>query len=387
MKQVIDFKRLPDRFRSFAARVIPVLILLHTYIGWQLLPVMPLPSYSMSIGIILLASSCFLTPLGLFARFVVVDEDLADRTSLVGYIAMGLFSSLLILTALRNLLLLFVSDTSTQSASALMVVAITLFVSLIGFVNARKIARVKHVTIRLDNLPAALHGFRIVQLSDIHVGSTIKSAYVKAIVERVNLLTPDQIAITGDIVDGSVARLGIHTAHLGQLQSRHGTYLVTGNHEYYSGAEEWITEFNRLGIKCLINEHAVINHEGARLLVAGVTDFTAHQFIPAHRSDPEQAIANSPSGLVSILLAHQPRSAAAAEKAGFHLQLSGHTHGGQFWPWNLFVPMQQPFVAGLNRLGKMWVYTSRGTGYWGPPKRFGAQSEITLITLVGKPGS
>jgi len=382
MMQYLDFKRLPDRFRSFAARVIPALALLHLYIGWQLLPSMPMATLSLPLGIALLAGSCFLTPLGLFARFVITDENVADRISLIGYIAMGLFSTLLVLTLLRNLALLFVSDASWQSSSSVMVVALTVMVSLIGFVNARKIAGVKRVSVLLDNLPPALQGFSIVQLSDIHVGSTIQSAYVKAIVKRVNLLNPDMIAITGDIVDGTVTRLGAHTAHLGQLQSRQGTYLVTGNHEYYSGAEEWIAEFNRLGIKCLINEHVVISHNGAQLVVAGVTDYTAHQFIPEHRSDPQQALADSPAGVVSVLLAHQPRTAAAAERAGFHLQLSGHTHGGQFWPWNLFVPMQQPFVAGLNRLGRLWVYTSRGTGYWGPPKRFGAQSEITLITLA-----
>jgi hypothetical protein len=120
------------------------------------------------------------------------------------------------------------------------------------------------------------------------------------------------------------------------------------------------------------------------LMIAGVADYTAHNFIPAHRSDPQAAAAGAVDVDVRILLAHQPRSAEAAAEAGYHLQLSGHTHGGQFFPWNLFVPLQQPFVAGLNRVRQMWVYTSRGTGYWGPPKRFGAPSEITLLRLVAR---
>ena len=382
MALFIDFKRLPERFRSFAMRVIPLLILLHVYIGWQLVPSMASSPASIAIGILLLTCSCLLLPLGLFARFIIPNDELADRLSFSGYIAMGLFSTLLILTVLRHLVSLLLNDPPSTNLSAWLVVVVTLSVSLIGFVNATKIARVKRVSVTLENLPAALHGFKIVQLSDVHVGSSIKSAYVKGIVDRVNQLEADVVAITGDIVDGTVERLGSHTAHLGHLTSRHGTFLVTGNHEYYAGAEAWITEFTRIGIKCLINEHVLLEHNGSTLMIAGVTDYSAHQFIAEHRSDPEKALSNSQTEAPRVLLAHQPRSAEAAEKAGFHLQLSGHTHGGQFWPWNLFVPLQQPFVAGLHRTNRMWIYISRGTGYWGPPKRFGAQSEITLITLV-----
>jgi predicted MPP superfamily phosphohydrolase len=190
------------------------------------------------------------------------------------------------------------------------------------------------------------------------------------------------VAITGDLVDGSVGDLSTHTAPLAALASRHGTYVVTGNHEYYSGAPAWIRELRRLGTRVLLNEHVVLEHEGARIAVAGVTDYSAHHFDAAQRSDPRAAAAGAPSDAVKLLLAHQPRSAPSAAEAGYDLQLSGHTHGGQFWPWNLFVRLQQPFTAGLNRLGRMWVYINRGTGYWGPPMRFGIPSEITLIRLV-----
>jgi uncharacterized protein len=132
----------------------------------------------------------------------------------------------------------------------------------------------------------------------------------------------------------------------------------------------------------LMNEHVVLEHDGAQLAVAGVTDYSAHFFDESHRSDPHAALEGAPDDVTRILLAHQPRSAQHAAAAGYHLQLSGHTHGGQFWPWNLFVRLSQPFTAGLNRLGEMWVYISRGTGYWGPPMRFGIPSEITRIRLV-----
>src|SRR5690606_8523627 len=162
----------------------------------------------------------------------------------------------------------------------------------------------------------------------------------------------------------------------------------TGNHEYYSGAEQWVNAYRALGMKVLMNQHEVLELAGERLVIAGVTDFTAAHFIASHASNPRLALRGAPANAaLRILLAHQPRSAIAAAEAGFDLQLSGHTHGGQFWPWKYFVPMQQPYVAGLYRHERMWVYVSRGTGYWGPPMRVGAPSEITCIRLVMAPPS
>jgi predicted MPP superfamily phosphohydrolase len=293
-----------------------------------------------------------------------------------------------VLTLLRELFLLAAAllpagALGAQPArdSALAVLGLAAAVSVLGLVNARRVARVVTVNVPLAGLPPALEGFRIVQLSDIHIGHTIKRPYLQALVDRANALKPDLIALTGDLVDGSVPRLCEHTAPLAQLRARHGTYSVTGNHEYYSGADSWIAEWRRLGLVPLLNEHRVIRHDGAALLVAGVTDYSAHRFDRRQASDPAAALAGAPAGAVKLLLAHQPRSAVAAERAGFDLQLSGHTHGGQFLPWTWFVPLQQPFVAGLARLGRLLVYTSRGSGYWGPPLRFGAPSEITLLIL------
>jgi hypothetical protein len=311
---------------------------------------------------------------------------------------MGLFSSLFVLTAVRDVGLLLATGAAmlwpaAVAPAALVVpsaraVAITAAViTLWGFANARRTARVVRVEVPIAGLPAALDGFTIAQVSDVHVGPTIKRPYVEAIVEAVNRLDVDLVAITGDLVDGSVRDLADHVAPLAGLRSREGVFFVTGNHEYYSGAAAWVGELRRLGLIVLLNQHAVVRRGEARLVVAGVTDFSAGHFDRSEASDPAAALAGSPAGAVRLLLAHQPRSAVAAQAAGFDLQLSGHTHGGQFLPWNFLVRLQQPFTAGLHRWRGMWVYTSRGTGYWGPPKRFGAPSEITLLRLVAAPAS
>ncbi|CAJ0693615.1 metallophosphoesterase [Ralstonia holmesii] len=374
-------RSLPRGRRRFLTTTVALMAALHLYIGWRLLPDLGWNGAGWAAGVIFLLVSTVMIPTGMAARFVIRPISLADRVSWFGALLMGLFSSLLVLTLLRDVALIALPQTYRHD-SALLVVALTLLVTLIGYVNARRIPRVARVTVPIADLPAPLHGFTIAQITDLHVGPTIKRAYVAGVVDRLNALQPDVIAVTGDLVDGEVDVLRPHIAPLAGMSARHGVFAVTGNHEYYSGVGPWVSEFERLGMRVLMNEHTVLEHDGAPLVIAGVTDFSAGKFDAAHASDPTRALAGSPSGVTpTILLAHQPRSAPAAAEAGFDLQLSGHTHGGQFWPWSLFVPLQQPFTAGLHKLGRLWIYTSRGTGYWGPPKRFGAPSEITLIRL------
>ena len=367
--------------------VLTILVLVHLYIGVRLLPAMPIGLTGMLLGVLLLALSTGLVRIGLVAPSL-RRSRWSEQLSWAGLLAMGYFSSLFVLTLLRDVVLLVMALAGAGSLvfsrnSAIAVPLVALAVTAIGFVNARRVARVVKVEVPIAGLPAALDGYSIAQISDIHVGPTIKRPYLNAIVTRVNGLKPDAIAVTGDLVDGSVQRLAMHTEPLARLSAPDGTFFVTGNHEYYSGAEQWIAEVRRLGLRVLMNEHVIRRRGDASLMIAGVTDYTAQHFNPAHKSDPHQAAAGAPQDVaVKILLAHQPRSAPAAADAGFDLQLSGHTHGGQFFPWNFFVPLQQPFVAGLHRVRDLWVYTSRGTGYWGPPKRFGAPSEITLLRLV-----
>jgi predicted MPP superfamily phosphohydrolase len=373
-------------------RLFGFVFLLHAYVGWRLLPEMPFDAFAIAATALWLIGSAIVIPLGLFARLK--RRPLSEVLTWAALLAIGSFSSLFVLTVVRDVGLLAGSAMSGsivaaaslagfRSDSALAVPILAALFTLVGFVNARRRARVRRVDVPIADLPAALHGFSIAQISDIHVGATIKRDYLNGIVDAVNDLGADMIAVTGDLVDGSVAQLAPHTEPLSRLSARHGAFFVTGNHEYYSGAHAWVSEVRRLGLSVLMNEHVVLQHEGAAVVVAGVTDYSAGHFDPAHRSDPAAAIAGAPSDAgVRLLLAHQPRSAFAAAPAGFDLQLSGHTHGGQFFPWIFLVRLQQPFTAGLHRLGKLWVYISRGTGYWGPPKRLGAPSEITYLRLV-----
>jgi predicted MPP superfamily phosphohydrolase len=362
--------------------VLAVLLLLHVYIGVRLL--LPFGVAVQIAGAAVLALCLWLLPKGWGSR-----EGRSVWSAMLPWLTMGFFSWLLMLTLGRDVTLMasaiaFPLDVheSWIRLSALAVMALTPAITLVGYFMARRTAAVVDVDVPVAGLAAGLQGFTIAQISDIHVGSTIKREFVEAIVQRVNGLKADMVAITGDLVDGSVSDLAHDTEPLARLESRHGTYFVTGNHEYYSGAHAWIHELRRLGARVLINEHVVLDHDGAKLAVAGVTDFSAQHFDPSHKTDPHRAAQGVPADVTKLLLAHQPRSATLAAEVGYQLQLSGHTHGGQFWPWNFFVRLQQPFTAGLNRLGRMWVYINRGTGYWGPPMRFGIPSEITRIRLV-----
>ena len=373
-------------------RLYGLVLLLHAYVGWRLLPDLPHAAWVAAFALILAVMAGSMT-LAVFMRRK-QQQRLSDAVAWAGFLAMGALSSLFVLTLARDVGLLALSAVDlflplgamlqrVHIWSAAAVPAIAGVLTIAGFINARRRARVRSVDIPIARLPPGLHGFSIVQISDIHIGPTIKRGYVEAIVDAVNALDPDMIAVTGDLVDGSVKQLSPHTQPLSRLASRHGTFFVTGNHEYYSGADAWVAEMRRIGLRVLMNEHDVLEHRGEAIVVAGVTDYGAHHFDPTQKSDPAAAIAGAPpAAAVRLLLAHQPRSAFAAAPAGFDLQLSGHTHGGQFLPWIFLVRLQQPFIAGLDRLKNLWVYTSRGTGYWGPPMRLGAPSEITHLRLV-----
>jgi len=388
--------------------LIALITLLHALIAWRLLPALAHVTTAWPVLAVLLLVSAATIPLPFLTRLGARREP-ARVLKWAGLLSMGWFSSLLVLTLLRDVLLLAGWAVGAMAGaapdwpawrdiSAVLVPLLATLVTLVGLANARRTAGVKRVDVPISQLPSSLAGFTIVQLSDIHVGPTIRVRYIQRIVDAVNRLGADMVAITGDLVDGSVPELRAHIAPLAGLRARHGTFVVTGNHEYYAGAHAWIDELRRLGLCVLLNEHVVLQtrnvagaqtdeevHESA-LVVAGVTDYTAGHFDKAHASDPAGALRDAPPQVhTRLLLAHQPRSAEAASAAGYQLQLSGHTHGGQFFPWNLLVPLQQPFTAGLHKLHDMWIYVSRGTGYWGPPKRFGAPSEITLLRLVPAP--
>jgi len=251
-----------------------------------------------------------------------------------------------------------------------------------GIYEARRLAHLEEITIPINKLPAEFEGFRIVQFTDVHIGPTIKRKFVESVVEQVNDLKPHLIACTGDMVDGSVTDLKDDVAPLRDLHAPFGKFFVTGNHEYYVNALPWIEELDKLGLTILLNDNRLVKKGSSEILIAGVTDFTSDRFVEDHKSDPINAINGTRDNLTKILLAHQPKSIFAAAQACYDLQISGHTHGGQYIPWAYLVTIVQPYIAGLHKHENMWIYVNRGTGYWGPPMRIGIPSEVTLFTLT-----
>lgn len=243
---------------------------------------------------------------------------------------------------------------------------------------------VKRVEITLDRLPRALDGTTIVQLCDMHIGGLLGRPFVERVVATVNRLRADVVAVVGDLVDGNIDELRPALAPMRELQARHGTFFVTGNHEYYntSGARAWMRELARMGMHVLDNQHVTLGSGTDAFDLAGVPDHGASRF--PEEGDGEnvaRALAGRDPSRAVVLLAHQPKAIETAAPLDVDLQLSGHTHGGQIWPWGALVRLQQPFIRGLHRIGRSQLYVSCGTGFWGPPMRLGAPAEITQIVL------
>ena len=245
----------------------------------------------------------------------------------------------------------------------------------IGMVQALGAPNLKRVPIRLAKLPAGMDGFRIAVVSDIHLGPLLGRSHTERIVRMINSTKADLVAVVGDLVDGSVAELGHAAEPLQDLRARHGSFFVTGNHEYFSGAEQWIEEITSFGVTVLRNQRVEIDG----LDLAGVNDATAGG--SGDPPDYAKALDGRDAARPVVLLAHQPVQARQAAKHGVDLQLSGHTHGGQMVPFNLVVGLQQPIVAGLGTVDGTQVYVTRGAGFWGPPVRFGAPPDISLVEL------
>jgi predicted MPP superfamily phosphohydrolase len=301
----------------------------------------------------------------------------------LSYTTLGIFACLLFYSFAADLILgifklaRISSDPSRiERTGFLVMISFALGSAIIGVAQAKVGPRIYNVEIPIENLPEEFEGLRIVQVSDLHVGPTIGRKYTQKVVSMVNALEPDIVALTGDFVDGRVAQLQSEIQPIQSLQARYGTFFVTGNHEYYWGAREWLAEFAKLGVQILENQHVQIRLNGSAIVLAGIADLSSHT------ADPVRALQGAPENTVKILLSHQPGSYRVAEEAGFDLQLSGHTHGGQFFPWSMVVKLVHRFYKGLGKHKHMWVYVSRGTGYWGPPIRFAIPAEITNIRLI-----
>lgn len=245
-----------------------------------------------------------------------------------------------------------------------------------GMTQALGAPQLLNVPVTLDKLQASMSGFRIAVVSDIHLGPLLGRSHTERIVRMINEQEADLVAIVGDLVDGTVAELGEAAAPLRDLVSRHGSFFVTGNHEYFSGHEQWIAELDRLGVNPLRNEGLTV---AGGIELVGVNDVTGKSYNDG--PDFDRALAGRDKKNPLVLLAHQPVQVSDASSHGIDLQLSGHTHGGQMVPFNFVVPLQQPSVAGLSKVDDTWLYVSRGAGFWGPPVRVGAPPDITMIEL------
>jgi hypothetical protein len=245
----------------------------------------------------------------------------------------------------------------------------------------------RRVEVRLRRWPRALDGLRIVQISDVHLGSLLGRRFAADLARRVNALGPDLVAVTGDLVDGSVRHLAREVEPLRALRARLGVYFVTGNHDHYSGADDWAGMASSLGMRVLRNERVAIEADGASFDLAGVEDHHAHLVSGAHAEDLPAALDGRDPDRPVILLAHDPSTFKEASRRGVDLQLSGHTHGGQIFPFGLLVRLAVPFVAGLYERNGSLLYVSRGTGFWGPPMRLLAPAEITELVLRAPAGA
>ena len=380
---------------------ITLLGIMHGYVGWKIFSGLNLNSSLAIIGIILLAILTLLPVLPILFRYNGYESSFLDKLSLIGYTSLGFFTLSFVAFLSKDLLFkvwgfissFFSADVKQQMAldadkrefleKSLSIGILSLIgpTTAYGYYSARKGPTIINQDIYLKNLPDSFENFTIAQISDLHVGPTIKKPYVEKVVNQISNLNPDLIAITGDMVDGSIDYLRKDLEPLSQVVASHGTYFVTGNHEYYSGAKRWLDETDRMGFTNLVNENRLITINDQSIALAGVNDYRAHQIIPSHRSNPQAALKGINSEKVKILLAHQPSSIFQANEAGFDLQISGHTHGGQFWPFTYPTKKANPYLSGLHNHNGTQIYVNSGTGYWGPPLRLGVIAEITLFRL------
>jgi len=390
-------------YMMFFIVVIAVLSLMYGYIGWRM--IVP-ANFSTPVNVLLwgcLVLALILPFVLVFLRFRGVDGGFLDIIAWIAYLSFGFLTLLFAFLVVKDVIYLmalggqkiagiFNSGGSDQvfdpSRRRLLtnylnlgLMATTGIITGYGLYGALRKPAIVNVTVPIKNLPPEFDGFRIVQITDIHVSYTIKRPFVEEVVNTVNELKPDLIALTGDLVDGSVEQLRNDVAPLSGLKAPFGSFFITGNHEYYSGAEQWIAETKRLGFDVLMNEHRILARGKGQMVLAGVTDYTAGQHIKAHATDPHKAASGTPKNIPKLLLAHQPKSIFEAARAGFDYVISGHTHGGQYFPYHFLTALDQPYISGLHRHGNSQIYVSRGTGFWGPQLRIGARSEITIHTL------
>jgi len=362
-----------------------------SYLSYSLFGSLRTP-YPMAFGLgVTGVSFLFLSQAWLFYIFFQsgADEKIRFEKPLqkLAFHSMGVISFLFTFTLLRDLLalpfLIFNQQHWLYGATPTEVIlALSLLCLIWGLFNARFRVVCPRIEIPILKLPEALAGLRIVQLSDVHLGTGPNTEQIGALVDRALGLKPDIIVLTGDIIDGATAELKPELAELSRLKAPHGVYFVLGNHECYWNHENSITAMQAIGVKTLMNEGIEIQIRGESVYIAGVNDPALTQFKGQGPEIPTPPANSS----FKLLLAHQPQIAKKVAEHPYHLQLSGHTHGGQFFPWNLFVKRMYLHPGGIGRIKDLWVYVSHGSGYWGPPIRLGTDGEVTEILIqTGQP--
>lgn len=311
-----------------------------------------------------------------------------DWAAVAGDVLLGVAWVLFVWSVLGQVLRLVlavagVEDPVRSRAVAIAGVAAVVVLLAWGYVEAMRVPRVKRVDVAIARLGRGLDGLRVAMITDTHYGPIDRTRWSAAVVARVNELGADVVCHVGDIADGTVDIRAVQASPLASVTATSARVYVTGNHEYFSEAQGWLDYMESIGWAALHNRHVVVERGGDRLIVAGVDDATAKgSGVRGHGANLQAALAATDRALPVLLLAHQPKQVAHAARAGVDLQVSGHTHGGQIWPFNFLVRLEQPVVHGLSRHGdRTQLYTSRGTGFWGPPFRVFAPSEITLLTL------
>ncbi|MFF0383467.1 metallophosphoesterase [Streptomyces sp. NPDC004286] len=313
-----------------------------------------------------------------------------DGAAIVGDTLLGgawvLFTWSVLLGVLLRLALVVAGAGDGQDRARVVtwaVLAVTAVLLAWGYAEARRVPRVRRLDVRLPRLGAGLDGTRVVLITDTHYGPLDRARWSARVCETVNTLEADLVCHTGDIADGTAERRRAQAAPLGTVEATRARVYVTGNHEYYSEAQGWVDLMDELGWEPLRNRHLLLERGGDTLVVAGVDDVTAESSgLAGHGADLAEALTGADPDLPVLLLAHQPKFIDRAAAHGIDLQLSGHTHGGQIWPFHHLVRLDQPALAGLTQHGsRTLLYTSRGTGFWGPPFRVFAPSEITLLVL------
>jgi len=355
---------------------------LHWYLGARLIRDAMVPEPFATVGWVLVWTF-FVSIFGGFLGGRLFPRAIARVFQWFGFVWMGAFGLLFVGTAFSDLVLFIAGRLTTVEASWLSLRAGAVWGVVVpalayGFSVSRR-PETRRITIDVPGLDPSLDGFRIAQISDVHIGETLGRDFAQKVTDQVNALKPDLVAVTGDLIDGSVSKLRDEVAPLGGLSGKHGVFYVTGNHEYYHGGAAWEAEGRRLGWQVLHNEHHVV--ADGKLVIGGVTDVEGARFSEAHAPRVDLAFAQAPAGVPRVLLAHQPRFAKAAKDSKVSLMISGHTHGGQIFPFMFFVKLQQPVIGGFKVIDGVPTYTSNGTGYWGPPFRIGPRGEVTEITL------